>query len=311
LPPGREIQVTRASGELDGLTFLLEKQDGVYVFTINGFPTEDSAKRYVNNVWAGLMWVLLHYGLPPNAVYELGKVVYPDDPPQAARNYGFKEPIDAFIDGGQPVVYPTGKRICTETAGQITPLQTYEGSDVLNFFREGVAFPESAKVINDAKLKLGLELYRAHFTELSQNARFLALVMALETLAPITLRTQLVLDLLDKWKTEVEDLQKTVESDSEDARSLAAVCHNLLFQTRDSITRSIRTLVLTTLQANGDTDASEIARSAARIYGLRSTLVHDGELESQELSKATSEAKDIVERVLKALFCRRAGPGSK
>jgi hypothetical protein len=48
-------------------------------------------------------------GLPPNAVYELGKVVYLDDPPQAARNYGFKEPIDAFIDGGQPVVAPPAK----------------------------------------------------------------------------------------------------------------------------------------------------------------------------------------------------------
>lgn len=55
------------------------------------------------------MWVLLHRGLPPDAIFELVKVVYPDDPLQAAKNYGFKEPIDGFIDGGQPTAYPTNK----------------------------------------------------------------------------------------------------------------------------------------------------------------------------------------------------------
>ena len=25
-------------------------------------PTEDTAKHYINNVWAGLMWVLLYRG---------------------------------------------------------------------------------------------------------------------------------------------------------------------------------------------------------------------------------------------------------
>lgn len=94
LPPGREIRVTQASGVLDGLTFSLKKQDRFYVFTINGFPTEDTDKRYINNVWSGLMWVLLRRGLPPDAVFEPAKVVYTDDPYQAARNYGFKGPVD-------------------------------------------------------------------------------------------------------------------------------------------------------------------------------------------------------------------------
>jgi len=92
------------------------------VLTINGFPTEDTAKRYTNNVWTGLMWVLLHRGLPPDAVFESGKVVYAEDPYQAARNLGFKDPVDGFIDGGQPTVYPTEKRLRTVTAGQITAL---------------------------------------------------------------------------------------------------------------------------------------------------------------------------------------------
>lgn len=293
LPPGREIHVTEESGEIGDLIFSLTKQDGFYVFTISGFPTEDTAKHYINNVWAGLMWVLLHRGLPPDAVFELGKVVYTEDPNQAASG---------FVDGRRPAVYPTDKRLCIETAGQITPLQSYSVGDVLNFFREGVAFPESAKIINDAKLRVALELWGAYFTELSANTRFLTLVMALETLTSPTPRTQLVLGLMDKWKKEVEDLQNTVRSDSEDAISLGSVGRELLFRREDSIRRSIRTLVLTTLQANGDEDAAVTAQKAVDIYDLRSGLVHNGELEVPVLSNAISGAKNIVERVLRARF---------
>jgi len=69
LPPGREIAVTPVSDDLDGLTLLLNKRDSFYVFTISGFPTEEAAKRFINDVWAGLMWLLVHRELPPNAVF--------------------------------------------------------------------------------------------------------------------------------------------------------------------------------------------------------------------------------------------------
>lgn len=311
LPPGREIGVTEKCGELDGLTFSLKKQDRFYVFTINGFPTEDTAKRYVNNVWAGLMWVLLHRGLPPDAVFEPGKVVYAEDPYQAAKNYGFKGPVDGFIDGARPAVYPTEKRIVTETAGQITPLQTYSTDDVLDYFRKGVAFPESAEVINDAKLRVALELWGAYFTEASANARFLTLVMALETLATGTPRTQLVLDLVDKWMKEVEELQQTVGRESDDADSLEALRQELQFRKEDSIRRRIRTLVFATLQANGDEDAAAMAEKAKQVYDHRSTLVHEGKLDPPVLGQATSDAKNIVERVLRARFVQKANPSGK
>ena len=311
MPPGREIAVTQVSGELDGLTFSLEKHDKFCVFTINGFLTEDRAKRYINNVWAGLMWVLLHCGLPTDVVIELGKVLYPEDPHQAAKNYGFKGPFDGFIDGAWPVVYPTEKRIRTEAAGQIIPLQTYSAGDVLNYFCKGVAFPESATVIDDAKLRVALELYGAYFTELSANARFLTLVMALETLAPSSLRTKLVLCLLDKWKTEVEEKKITVGPESDDAASLKALSLELLFRKTESIRQSIRTVVCTTLQANGDEDAAATAGKAVQVYDLRSKLVHKGKLESQVLSQAASDAKDIVERVLRARFVQKAKQGRK
>ena len=100
LPAGREIEGMPVFGNLHGLTFSMEKQDRFYVFTLNGFPTEDTAKTYINNVWTGLMWLLLHLGLPAEAVFEPGRVVYPKDPIETNKYYQFREPRDAFLDGG-------------------------------------------------------------------------------------------------------------------------------------------------------------------------------------------------------------------
>ena len=311
LPPGREIKVTETTGELDSLTFSLKKQDTFYVLTIKGFPTEDTAKHYINNVWAGLMWVLLHLGLPPEAIIEPREVVYTEDPYQAAKNLGLKDPVDGFIDGASPAVYLTEKRLRTATGGQVSVLVTTHEHDVLRFFREGILFPESDKVIADLKLRVAFELYGAYFTEFSGNAKFLTLVMALETLATGIPRTKLVMDLMDKWKKDVTELKDRVEPGSDDAASLEAVSRELLFRKEDSVRRQMRNVVLTTLQLNGDEDAAEMGKRAVQVYDHRSTLVHEGKLEPPVLGTAISDAKMIVERVLRARFIQKAGPGGK
>jgi len=311
LPPGREIQVGEISSSVDGLTFVLEKREPFYVFTIRGFPSEDRAKSYINNVWAGLMWVLMHYGLWPQAIWELSKVVYADDPNQAAKNLGFNDPVDGLIDGNWPAVYPTEKRIRTITAGKITSLQSYQGENIVRLFREGLAFPKSNAVITDQKLRIAFELYGAYFTEFSLNAKFLSLIMALEALAIGIPRTPLVLDLLDKWKQEVAELQRWLDPECEDATSLEALSRELLYRKEDSIRRQIRNVVLATLQANGDSDAYEMGQLAIKLYDHRSTLVHDGKLESAVLGQAASDAQKIVERVLRIRFIQKAAPVGK
>ena len=134
--------------------------------------------------------------------------------------------------------------------------------------------------------------------------------MALEALASSTPRSELVLKMLDKWRVEVEALQKTTELGSDDAASLESLSRKLLFRREDSIRRQIRNVVLTTLQANGDADAAAMARKAVEVYDHRSTLVHEGKLESPVLGPATSDAKSIVERVLRARFLQRARSSS-
>lgn len=307
LPPGQEIEASQVIGEIDSLTFSLEKHEPFYVFTIRGFPTEDTADRYINNVWAGLMWVVLHLGLWPEAIYEPQKVVYTEDPCQAPKNLPFKNPSDGLIIGGNsPAVYPSEERPLTVTGGHATVLLTTHAVDVIRFFREGLAFPESNEVITDQKLRVAFELYGPSFTEFSLNAKFLTLIMALEALATGIHRTPLVLNLLDKWKQEVAELRSTLDSESEDNVSLDALNRELLFKKEDSIRRQIRNLVFTTLQANGDTDANGMGKLAQQLYDHRSTLVHDGKLESSVLGQAASDAKKMVERVLRIRFIQKA-----
>ena len=317
LPPGQEIAVNGESIELEDLKFLLERKNRLYILKIEGFTSENKAKHYINNVWAGLMWVLLQLKLSPDAELEAQKVTYAEDlsitPYQAAKNLSksfglqIEGPVDSLIDGARPAVYLTEKKIRTITLGEPTLVLTTKAKDVLKILGEGVSFQRSDEVIEDKKLRVALELYGAYFTEFTPNAKFLTLVVALEALAIEVFKTKLALDLIEKWKIELEELLETVESDSDDASSLEALRRELLFREEDSKGRKIRSLVLKTLRDHGDNDAEEMAKTANKMYGLRSKLLHEGWLEPQQLSKATSQTREIVERILLALFAKKAG----
>jgi hypothetical protein len=317
LPPGQEIAVNEEVIELGDLKFSLERNNRLYILTVDGFPSENEANHYINNVWAGLMWVLLQYGLSPDAELKTQKVKYVEDlstdPHQASENLkkvlGFQSeaPVDCLINGARPAVYLSKKNIATITGGEPTVVVTTPAETVLKIIGEGASFQRSDEVIEDKKLGVALELYGAYFTESTANARFLTLVMALEALAVGVRKTRLVLDLIEKWKIELEKLLKTVGPDTDDASSLEALRSELLFRKEDSIRRRIRSFVLKTLRDHGDKDAEEIAEKAVEIYNLRSKLLHEGWVEPQKLSEATSDTESIVKRILQALFAKKAG----
>ena len=243
------------------------------------------------------MWLLLYRGLSSDAELKPQNITYAEDPHQVAKNLSksfgvqIEGPVDGLIDGAIPAVYATGKNLRTITMGKPSVTITTPAEDVFKFLSEGASFPKSRDIIEDRKLRVALELYGAYFTEFSANARFLTLVMALEALASGIPRTQIVLNLIEKWNKQVEELEEAVKPDSDDAASLESLRRELLFRREDSIRQQIRGLVFTTLQDNGDKDAANVAGTAVKVYDLRSRLVHEGKLETQELRKATNDAK--------------------
>lgn len=151
-----------------------------------------------------------------------------------------------------------------------------------------------------AKLRVALGLYAAHFSERAATSRFLTLVMALEALATSAPRPKLALTLIDRWKQQVDEIKSKLQPGSDDFTSLEALQREILFRREDSIRSQIRRLVFDVLSAQGNTDAPELSRRAVKVYDKRSTLVHGGLLAVHELHIAERDAKEILERVLKA-----------
>ncbi|MDH4087739.1 MAG: HEPN domain-containing protein [Nitrospira sp.] len=276
--------------------------------TVQGFPSEQEGRDYLSRVWAGLMWLLLSRELSTTSALEPQPVAYAEDPNKAAENLSksfglpIDGPVDGLIDGSRPAVYPTSKRLRTITGGEVSVKITTPRASVLAALAEGSSFPRSAQLIRDDKLRVAFELYGAYFTESSSNARFLTLVMSLEALAIGTARPTLVLELLDGWKKQVEQIMSEGQLSTDEVASLESLNRELLFRREDSIRRQIFNLVLSTFQSANDTDAEKLAHRAKSLYDLRSKLVHEGKLPEKTLTMAVSDAKALVQRLLRVKY---------
>jgi hypothetical protein len=304
----RTIGEDEGSVDHQGLTYSLNVRKPYHVIKVQGFSSEQAAKAYIHRIWAGLMWLLLNRDVAPGFVLEVQAVTYPDDPLIAAENlspsFGVSlvDPVDGLIDGSQPAVYLTDKQIRTVTLGDVSMQISTPSATALALLVEGATHPRSDLLIEDQKLRLAFELYGASFTESSNMARFLTLIMALEALTTPCSRTQPVLDLLNRWKQQADELLHSVKISSEDRESLEALCKELLFRRDDSLRRRIYNMVRSTFEESGDEEADQWAKKAKRLYDVRSKLVHEGDLPENLLSSSTSEAKLLVQRVLRAKY---------
>lgn len=111
------------TGELEGLTFTLKQQDWWYILTISGFPSKEDAEACRNNVWSGFMWVLLDRGLAPSFDWEIQKIIYAEDPIDAAKNLSktfgleIEGPVHGIRDPDKPAVYSTVQQFRSLSAG--------------------------------------------------------------------------------------------------------------------------------------------------------------------------------------------------
>jgi hypothetical protein len=249
LPPGQEIEVDDRSFDIGGRAHRFEKRGNWYVATVEGFQAEDEARAYVPHVWAALTWVQLHVKVAPQASLELRKVTYTEDPVAAAtnlsRSFGLKidPPVHGIADGSSPVVYPSDKIIKVLTAGDATITATTPIDHVVGYFRDFTEFTHRSRELTDEKLRVALELYTSHFSEVSVNSKFLTLVMCLEALATGTKRPKPVLDLLGQWEEDVAKLKPSLAGDEESLAALDSVLRELVFRRENSIRNQIRTLV--------------------------------------------------------------------
>lgn len=308
LAPGREVGEDEAFTTLGDLQLSLSTNGQYCVLTVEGFPSEQEARDYLSRVWAGLMWLLLNRELSTTSTLEAQPVVYAEDPIKAAENltksFGLTidGPVDGLIDGSRPAVYPTNKQLRTITGGNVSLKIIAPRASVLAALAEGASFPCSDRMIREDKLGVAFELYSAYFTESSSNARFLTLIMALEALATGAGRPPLVVKLLEDWKEQVDRIMSEGQLSRDEATSLESLARELLFRREDSVRRQIFNLVLSTFQGAKDAEAEKLARTAKKLYDLRSELVHKGNIPENILASAVSDAKVLVQRLLRVRY---------
>lgn len=297
---------------LGELSFSLFRQNYFYVLEIKGFKSENSAKDYLMRLWAGMAWVSLNKCIPFSAKTELGEITYAPDPQIAAENLSrsfgmsIKGAVDGLAGGDQdPIVFPSVKKIRTisfSASGSSSSPLSFD--DIYPILIQGIEAPVSFDIMLDSKLKLAIELYSAHYYEHTTNTKFLTLIMALECFFPNKPESKsgVALELLNDWKTEIEDKKSKLQPDDEEYISLEDLKRELHFMKEKSKRGLIRSLVFETLQAVNNPQAQEFAKEAVGLYDKRSKLVHKGKLPPKDLDNAEKEAKQLVEMILKAKF---------
>jgi hypothetical protein len=284
----------------------LDGSEANFHLTASGFTSKDQAKNHVKKIKLGLYWLLLEKDLPCESVVEIQVVTYKDasKPANKTALLGLKnsDQIDGIVDDSKPVIFLTEKNIATLSMGTPSLIIGYSSDMILKDIVKGISYLKNLSLLENTRLITALDLYGACFEEGPSNAKFLTLIMALEALAIPVKRPPKTLQLLEKWTIESKQIIDEEKLDEKEKESIKSICNSLLRQKDESHSQNIKHLVRDTLAQNGDSDANEVAKHAVKIYGLRGDLLHNGSLEASKLNPAISEAKTIVQRVLKAQF---------
>ena len=289
LPPGREIAADDSpTFSIGDLAISLTRDDRFYVLEIRGFKSATDAEDFIASVQSGLMWLLLNRGLASVADYVSQPVTIADDPAQTARNLSnscggidFGDEVHGIIDSARPAVLPTDGSFRRITGQPVTLRITTPVTDIIEYLVYGMTVPFPAGLCDDQRLLTALELYGAYYSENSERAKFITLVMVLEALAEPTLRPQTIVEFLNSVRDMVEARLDGIDDASEEAVAFKSLQQEILFRRHDSIRAQVRTLVLRTLE--GDDDIKEVSRQALTIYDRRCQLLHDGILNPTEL----------------------------
>jgi hypothetical protein len=309
LKSGEALTDLLVDRKLGNLSLTLERQSHKYVLRVEGFKSEQEARDYVNHLWAAFAWLLVNAndGMPFNASLEFGHAYYPPDPKIAAENVAWAyggtvkegEVIDVSMDGDLPSVYRTDQKIKRTFGGKVRFKRT---RNVENFVStlEQLSTTDISSIVKQPKLKLALELYNAFFYEKSDNAKFITLIMVLEALTTEPEKHKVALELIDKWREELNTERGKYDSNTTQHESLTALERELLFRRKASLTSQIRVVVIDALDAEDSGKALDYAKQSVKSYNLRSTLVHEGSLSPNLLSSTIEKTKIVVQEVLKA-----------
>jgi len=162
-------------------------------------------------------------------------------------------------------------------------------------------------VIADEKLKLAIELYSASFYEYSENTQFISLVNVLEAITTgnnISSHSQGIL------KQAMSVLKKNRDQNSISSGKWKELDHLLSRMgnlKRQSINKALGEFAVSVINDNPQIGEPENIREKLKTsYGLRSSILHDGTADKEEIKDSLSFLKDFVPKLLTILYRGKA-----
>ena len=316
LAPGASLATLERPAVSSGLGYqlTLEKLQYLYALSLGPFASLEEANSYIGKARASLLWLSLKFNCGVSYPRALSNVRLPDQPiprpatgtiAELASAWGWSA-TDGDYDADKAVIRPDHKRLMRWEMGHVSVTVGISIDNFLTSIHQALSFPSLEQVIEDAKLKLAIEIYAAHRFELSENAQLITLVTALEALLPDTDIPAHSRAALLRGKEAIVAARDAHSKDSSEWREVNHLLSRVGNLQREAIGTGLHKYASNVASRHpGLGNAHDNAERLRVAYSVRSTLLHEGQ--TNDVSQSLGFLREFVPRLLETLYREVAG----
>lgn len=318
LSPGSKIELAETVSRTltGGDRLILEKLQLRYSASVGPYKTEAEAEVGLQRLTAALLWSALEFNVGLRYPSGRADVTLHAEPipisDDSTISYlrevlGWQE-TDGFYDVDSPVIRPDHKRLVRFEGGSATITAGIGDNNFLEKVAEALEFPCVEKVAESKKLRLAIEVCAAHRFEVSERAKFVALVTALEALVPDSVVSPLAAAALSVARSAVLEVRNKQHDGSVEWTEVDRLLSRISKLKHEAIGTSMRNFALEAVQRHPSLGYPVATASALRdVYSVRSRLLHDGHVDSKLLQEKLTFLSQFVPKLLRLLFREMAG----
>lgn len=313
LPYGRTIKLDEGGSTLEiaGTSFKTEALHHRYAIHGGEFETVEEAKAQLDNLRAALLWFSLKHQSGLRYPEHISHARIYDEPKRISgdgalhsllRKRGWTV-IHGDFDADKAIVLPQHLCLTRWEAGKVGVHTDLDVEGFAETLREAVSFHHVSRLHGYPKLILGIELYAVNHFEVSDEAKFLTLVGALEATLEDESIPEASIEALD---SATESVRAHLDRASDACRAdLEHLLQRLASLKRRSISDQFRRQIAT--RGAGLIEVESLDQSLTAAYGTRSRLLHDGRADPERVRQDLKFLRQFVPAYLSREFRVIAG----
>lgn len=287
----------------------LEKLHHDYIVTLGPFTTSMEAEDALSHLRAAALWCAIELSIGLQYPTGNGTIELLETPAAISEN---TQHIGAstgwtFIDGSynahQALIIPDHKRLVSFKLGKPKLVASIPVERFLEKFEEALSFDQLSQVVLNEKLKLAIEIAMSHRFEVSERAQFIALVTSLEALLPDAPAAKVTRQVIPKAAQLIKEDRNQHDPGSSEWKELDRLLSRVNDLKKESISARIRTFVAASLARHPTLGNDEVIENQIlTAYDVRSKLLHQGHVPSEQLTSGLEFLRTFVPKLLSLLF---------